>query len=86
VANDEILSSVRDILADVLDLPDLEVTKETTAEDVEGWDSFNHINIVVAVESRFGIKFHTAEVEELRNVGELVELIEKKLSTRKQRA
>jgi acyl carrier protein len=79
----EILSKVRDIIADVLDLPDLTVTPATTAEEVEGWDSFNHINIVVAVESKFGIKIHTAEVEELRNVGELVELVEKKLSARK---
>ncbi len=81
----EILSQVREILADVLDLPDLAVTEQTTAENVEGWDSFNHINIVVAVESKFGIKFHTAEVEELRNVGDLVDLIEKKLKSRKPR-
>jgi acyl carrier protein len=81
----EILSKVRDILADTLDLPDLQVTEQTTAENVEGWDSFNHINIVVAVESAFGIKFHTAEVEELRNVGELADLIEKKLNARKSR-
>ena len=53
---------------------------------MEGWDSFNHINIVVAIESKFGIKFHTAEVEELRNVGDLVELVEKKLANRKPRA
>jgi acyl carrier protein len=82
----EVLSQVREILADVLDLPDLAVTEQTTAEDVEGWDSFNHINIVVAIESKFGIKFHTAEVEELRNVGDLVELVEKKLANRKPRA
>jgi acyl carrier protein len=81
----EVLSQVREILADVLDLPDLLVTEQTTAEDVEGWDSFNHINIVVAVESRFGIKFHTAEVEELRNVGDLAALIDKKLKARKPR-
>jgi acyl carrier protein len=81
----EVQSQVRDILADVLDLPDLTVTEQTTAEDVEGWDSFNHINIVVALESRFGIKFHTAEVEELRNVGDLMELVEKKLKARKPR-
>ena len=81
----EVQSQVRDILADVLDLPDLTVTEQTTAEDVEGWDSFNHINIVVALESKFGIKFHTAEVEELRNVGDLVDLVEKKLKTRKPR-
>jgi acyl carrier protein len=52
---------------------------------VEGWDSFNHINIVVAVEAHFGIKIHTAEIEELRNVGELVELVEKKLKAKKSR-
>jgi acyl carrier protein len=55
----------------------------TTAEDIEGWDSFNHVNIVVAIESRFGIKFNAAEVEELRAVGEFVNLIEKKLAQRK---
>jgi acyl carrier protein len=83
VEQSEIQEQVRDIIADVLDLPDLTVTRDTKAEDVEGWDSFNHINIVVAVESKFGIKIHTAEVEELRNVGELVDLVEKKLSARK---
>jgi acyl carrier protein len=79
----EILSKVRDTIADVLDLPELTVTMQTTAENVEGWDSFNHINIVVAIEREFGIKVHTAEIEELRNVGELVELIDKKLASRK---
>ena len=79
----EILSKVRDTIADVLDLPELTVTMQTTAENVEGWDSFNHINIVVAIEREFGIKVHTAEIEELRNVGELVELIDKKLAARK---
>jgi acyl carrier protein len=79
----EILSKVRDTIADVLDLPDLTVTMQTTAENVEGWDSFNHINIVVAIEREFGIKVHTAEIEELRNVGELVDLIDKKLAARK---
>lgn len=82
--NDEdILAQVRDIIADVLDQPDLRVTRATTADDVEGWDSFNHINIVVAVESHFGIKIHTAEIEEVRNVGELMDLVGKKLTTKK---
>ncbi len=79
----EILAQVRDIIADVLDQPDLQVTRDTTANDVEGWDSFNHINIVVAVESHFGIKVHTAEIEEVRNVGELIDLVEKKLKSKK---
>lgn len=75
----QILTQVREIIADVLDQPDLQVSTATTATDVAGWDSFNHINIVVAVERRFGIKVNTAEVEDLRNVGELVALVGRKL-------
>jgi acyl carrier protein len=85
VSDDEIFRQVRDIIADVLDNPGLQLARDTTAEDVETWDSFNHINIVVAVEAHFGIKIHTAEVEQLRNVGELVELVEKKLKAKSTR-
>ncbi len=81
--NADIYAQVRDIIADALDQPDLQINAETTAEDVDGWDSFNHINIVVATEAGFGIKFHTAEIEEVRTVGELVDLIEKKLKAKK---
>ena len=79
----EILQKVADCIRAVLDQPDLEITMRTTAQDVEAWDSFNHVNIVVAIESQFGIQFNTAEVEELREVGEFVKLIEKKLAGRK---
>jgi len=78
--NSEILSKVRDCIAGILDQPNLVVTMRTTAEDVEGWDSFNHVNIVVAIETEFGISFHAAEVEELRAVGEIVTLIDEKLA------
>ena len=67
------------IIRDVLDQPDLPVTRETTAASVAGWDSFNQINIVVATEAQFGIKFRTAEIESLRNVGSLVEMVTQKL-------
>jgi acyl carrier protein len=80
---EEISVQVRDIIADVLDKPELQLSRDTTADNVEGWDSFNHINIVVAVESHFGIKIHTAEIEELRNFGELIDLVERKLGSRK---
>ena len=79
----EILSKVAASIASILDQPNLVVTMRTTAEDIEGWDSFNHVNIVVAIESQFGIKFKPAEVEELRAVGEFVNLIEKKLVQRR---
>jgi acyl carrier protein len=82
VNHDEILAQISEIIADVLDQPDLKVTPTTTAADVEGWDSFNHINIILAIESRFGIKINTAEIEELHSVGELAALVERKLKTR----
>ena len=50
-----------------------------TAEDVDGWDSMNHIFIVVEIEKRFGIKFQAAEMEELKNVGELAALVREKV-------
>jgi acyl carrier protein len=54
----------------------------TTAADIDGWDSFNHISIVAAAEVRFGIKFKTAELETLRNVGEFVAIIRRETAAR----
>jgi acyl carrier protein len=71
---------VADIIRDVLDAPDLAIGEATSADDVPGWDSFAHINIVVAAEARFGTRFATAELETLHNVGELVALVGRKLS------
>lgn len=76
----ETLMKVKQIISDVLDLPDVQLTRETTAEEVEGWDSLNHINIILAVEQHFGIKVRTAEIEELRNVGELVDVVDSKMA------
>lgn len=78
----EILQGVTDIFRDVFGDDDLVLTPDMTADDIDDWDSFNHINIVVATEVRFGIKFQTAEVEPLRNVGELLSLIRRKLSVK----
>jgi acyl carrier protein len=73
-----ILEQLTEIFRQIFDDNAITLTMSTTAEDVEGWDSFNHINIIVAVETRFSIKFATAEIEGLRNVGEFVQLISKK--------
>ncbi len=80
MTHDEIFDALVEIIRDVLDEPDLEIDEGTTADDVEEWDSFNHINIVVATEGRFKLKFSTTEIEELHNVGEFVALVEKKLA------
>ena len=80
MTQDEIYAGVNRILRDLFRDEDIEAGPATTAEDIPGWDSFNHVNLIVAVEGRFGIKFRTAELETLRNVGEMVRLIETKLA------
>ena len=75
-----IMSTLTDVFRKVLDDPSITLTPETTAEDVENWDSLNHVFIVVEAEQRFGIKFQAAEMEELKNVGELADLVERRLA------
>jgi acyl carrier protein len=75
MSSDQILPQVRALMEDVFDVDDLSVTPATTAEDIEEWDSLSHIRLVVAIERKFRIKFKTAEIEGLKNVGDLVNLI-----------
>ena len=79
MSRDEILSSIVDTMRDVFDADDLEVTPATTAEDVEEWDSLSHIRLIVAIERKFGFKFNNSEIESLKNVGELVNLVATKV-------
>jgi acyl carrier protein len=57
----------------------LRIGRPTSAKDVEGWDSLSHINLVVALEKEFGLKFTLAELKPLKNVGEMEDLIRRKL-------
>ena len=75
----EILSKVTELLSDVVEQPDLKLTESMTAEDVTDWDSTNHVRLIVAVESEFGIRFETSEIGSPETVGQLIDLIEKKL-------
>ena len=71
---------LNDVFRHVLDDDSIVLTPETTAGDVDGWDSMNHIFIVVELEKRLGVKFQAAEMEELKNVGELAALVRSKLT------
>ena len=75
----EILTQLGGIFRQIFDEDGIVLTMDTTASDIKEWDSFNHINLTVAVEEHFGIKFKTAEIESLRNVGDFVRLIQTKL-------
>lgn len=76
----DIQTEVQNIFRDIFDDEDITLQNDMTAKDVEDWDSLNHINIIVACEQKFSIKFTTKEVRELANVGEFLSLIEKKKS------
>jgi acyl carrier protein len=75
MTKDKIYSELTDIMRDVLMLDDLVLTPELSAEDVEGWDSFKMIEIIVAVESHFNFKVHSKQLDRLESVGDLVTLI-----------
>jgi len=66
------------ILREVFEDDALEATPQLTADDVDGWDSLNHIRLMLAVQKRFGVKFSAAEVGKLGNVGDLVALVRAK--------
>ncbi|MBO4419620.1 MAG: acyl carrier protein [Oscillospiraceae bacterium] len=75
MTKEKIYSLLDEVFQDVFDDEDIHVTSETTANDIEDWDSLEHINLVVAVEAKFGIKFNMNEVVSFQNVGEMVDVI-----------
>ena len=76
----KILETVNEIFIDVLDEEEIVLTRETTASDVEDWDSLTHIQLIVAVEKRFKIKFTTQEIQSFKNVGHFCDEVQRKLN------
>jgi acyl carrier protein len=74
----ELLKLVTPTFRDVFDSPDLVLTEQLSAADVEGWDSFAHINLIVALEGNFRVNFTTTELGQMACVGDLITLLEKK--------
>ena len=76
----EVRERLDSVFREVFDDESIHIRDEMTAKDVAEWDSLNHINLIVAIESKFGVKFTVKEVSNLANVGALVQLICRKLS------
>jgi acyl carrier protein len=74
----EILKQVNEIFIDTLDEDDIVIKLDTTAEDVEGWDSLTHIQLVVAIEKHFKMRFTSKEIQSWKNVGEMIACIQNK--------
>ena len=78
--NDQQFERLTDIFRTLFNNPDLVLHDELVATDVPGWDSFNHVNLMITVEQEFGVKFTSDEVAKMQNVADLKNLLGQKLS------
>jgi acyl carrier protein len=74
----EILQELNIIFIDVMDNKTININRQTNALDIDEWDSLTHVQLIVAIEKHFKIKFSSLEIRELKNVGHLCDLVEKK--------
>jgi acyl carrier protein len=79
MTREAIINQVQNIFVDILDNESLVLTEKTEAPDVDGWDSLNHIQLVVAIEKHFKIRFTSLEIQSWKNVGEMISSIERKI-------
>ncbi len=74
-----ILDQVRGIASDLFSIPMDRIQPESSPENIESWDSTQHLNFVLALEEKFGLQLSPEEMEQMRNVGEVAKIIESKL-------
>lgn len=77
-----IFEQVQGIASDLFGVPADQITRESSTESIEAWDSTQHLNFVLALEEKFNIQFSPEEMEQMRNIGSTVELVENKLQNR----
>jgi len=75
---DDFIPTLTPIFQEVFSDPNLQISEVTSAKDVEGWDSFAHINLIVALEEHFSVSFSTAELGKMACVGDLITLLKQK--------
>lgn len=80
--SDAIVAELQPIFQDILDQPDLKIDRHSNAKSVEDWDSLAHVNLITAIEKKYKIKFGLAELQELKNVGDLADGIAQKLEAK----
>jgi len=76
------LEKLNALFCEVFDDEEIKIHPAITANDVDGWDSLSHVNLIVAVEGTFGIRFAQKELLTFKNVGDLLTCIEKKLASK----
>lgn len=76
----ELKEKLQEVFRDVFDDDEIVIFEEMTAKDIEDWDSLMHIQLIVAIEKAFQVKFSTKDVKDIKNVGEFMELIQRKMA------
>jgi acyl carrier protein len=79
MTREDIFDGVQDIFRDIFDDVDLIIHDSTNSDEIEDWDSLNHINLVSAIEKEFNIRFALGELQTLKDVGAMIDLMEEKL-------
>jgi len=79
MTREEVFNGVQDIFRDIFDEDDMVIEDKTSSDDIEDWDSLNHINLVSAIEKEFEIRFALGELMALKDVGAMVDLMMEKL-------
>ena len=75
MTREEVFERINEVFRDVFEDDDITVTDATTADDIDGWDSLEHINLVNAIEQEFDIKFTMGQIVSMKNVGEMADII-----------
>ncbi len=75
------LAQVQAIASDIFGVPVGNITAESSPETIENWDSMQHLNLVLAIEEKFGLQLSPEEIEEMKSVGSVAALVEKKLQS-----
>ena len=85
MTQEAVMEKMNEIFQDVFDDPSITVQPETTANDIEDWDSLEHINLIEAVEQEFGMKFRMQEVSGMKNVGEMAAIVAERAGTKQKK-
>ena len=75
MTREEVLKAANEIFCDIFDDENIVITELTVADDIEDWDSLEHINLVLALEQRFDMRFNMDEVTGMKNVGDMVDIV-----------
>lgn len=75
----KVIEELQEIFREIFDDEELVLTNETTADDIEEWDSLTHMQLILEIEKKYNIRFTTAEIKKAANVGEFIQIIEGKL-------